>query len=147
VARRKLHRSLCCNPSRIQDLAYLEVKIRHSATLPIRVYYFDLAACGVSARFMEAYTLNCAALRSAFCLASPSGNCFASLARASACSSKCSAVKNMTLFLLRMPGLIFVSTNCHLTKREGRIATGRIQLAFDGAAACAPQRPMLVPRS
>jgi hypothetical protein len=60
---------------------------------------------------MVAYILNCAALRSACCLASPSGNCFASLARASACSSRWSAVKNATLFLLRMPGLISVSKN------------------------------------
>jgi hypothetical protein len=36
------------------------------------------------------------------------------------------------LFLLRMPGLISVSTKCYQTNREVRIATGRIQLAFDG---------------
>jgi hypothetical protein len=76
--------------------------------------------------------LNCAALRSAFCLASPSSNCFASLARASACSSRWSAVKNATFFLLRMPGLISVSTNCCQTNRAVRIATGWMQLAFDG---------------
>jgi len=48
-----------------------------SDTLPTQVYDFDLAVCGVRARFMKAYTLNCAALRSAFCRASPSGNCSA----------------------------------------------------------------------
>jgi hypothetical protein len=35
VARRKVHRSLCCNPCRIHDLNYLWAKIPHSATVPI----------------------------------------------------------------------------------------------------------------
>jgi hypothetical protein len=54
------------------------------------------------------------------------------VARASACSSRWSAVKNTTLFFCRMPGLILVSTDCSRTNREVRIATGWIQLAFDG---------------
>jgi hypothetical protein len=128
-------------------LDYLGVKIRHSATFPIRAYYFDLAVCGVSVRFMEAYTLNCAALRSAFCLASPSGNIFASLARASACSSRWSAVKNTTFFLLPMPDLISVSTNCYQTNRDVRIASGWIQLAFDrcGRSLCSAASDARIP--
>jgi hypothetical protein len=63
LARRKGRCSLCGTSSRIQDLDYLGVKIRHSATLPIDVYCFALAVCGVSTRFMKAYALNCAALR------------------------------------------------------------------------------------
>ena len=103
-----------------------------SGILQLPRSYFDLTVCGANARFMEAYTLNCAALRSAFCLASPSGNCFASLARASARSSRWSAVKNATLFLLRMPDLMSVSTNCHRTNRGVRRATCGMPLAFAG---------------
>ena len=98
---------------------------------PIRVCYFDLAVCGVSTRFIEAYILNCAALRSAFCLASPSGNCFASLARASACSSRRSAVKNTTFVLLRFLGIMSVSLTFFPTNRAVRIAMEQIQFAFD----------------
>jgi hypothetical protein len=68
---------------------------------PICGNYLDLVVCGASTRFMLAYTFNCAAVRIAFCLASRSGNCSASLARLSGCSSNWSAVKNTTFFLLR----------------------------------------------
>jgi hypothetical protein len=97
---------------------------------------------------MEAYILDGAALRSSFCLASPSGNCVASLARASACSSKWSAVKNATLFLLRMPRS-FRGVQIAVKPFEGfglRRAGHNLRL-LDVATACAAQRPMLVPRS
>jgi hypothetical protein len=59
------------------------------------------------------------------------------------CSSKRSAVKNTNFFLLRMPGLMSVSTNCYQPNREGRLTTGLIQVALmDVAAACAAQHPM-----
>jgi hypothetical protein len=45
-----------------------------------------------------------------------------------------------------MPGLISMNTKCHQTIREVRIATGWSTLhVMDVAAACAAQRPMLVP--
>jgi hypothetical protein len=109
-----------------------EVGSKSDILLSIHVYYFDLAVCGVSARFMEAYTLNCAGLRSAFFLASPSGNCFAALVRAHRLLFQMVRRQKATLFFCRIPRLISMSTNRHQTSRGVRIETSWFQLACHG---------------
>jgi hypothetical protein len=89
---------------------------------PAGIDYFDLAACGVSARFMVAYTLSRAARESAVRLSSPSSSWFAWLAAASASFSIWSAVKNTALFLLRLPDVISVSPTFSQTNRAVRVA-------------------------
>ena len=105
--------------------------IRHCGS-PTGIDYFSLAAGGVSARFMVAYTLSRAARESAFLLSSPSSSWLAWLAAASASFSSWSAVKNTALFMLRLPVVISVRPRFSQTNRAVRAATGSMQPGFDG---------------
>jgi hypothetical protein len=107
------------------------------ARTPFTSRYFGLDIRGARAPFMDAYILSCLALRRAFCLASPSGSCFTSATRASACASKCSAVKKAILFFCRMHHLKRVQGTSEPI--EGiRLGTVRCDVhLMDMAASCA----------
>ena len=112
---------------------------RAASTIQFRV-------CGVSARFMVAYTLNRAASERAVRLSSSSCSCFAWRATTSASFSIWSAVKNTTFFLSLLPDVISMDPRrSQAIERFGRRRVRCNLDLMDMAAAIAADSPLLLP--